>query len=332
MNLTMEQLIHQKETITMYGNLLVNNSEKLDILKHTFPQWVDYWGSDVVLRIRGSLAHETIQFCNSISPKVRCSIGSNFLQWRKQTHFDISNVKSNYIMLYLEDHMLSINPPNASNLIVELAADEIQVFQYSWNQQYLKIAESLLNHGSKVNKASISKCIDKSLLIEMMNVEPRYLISLTSIFQRNFFLKLLDSPRPYLRKFNPRTPFDVEQRPNNTWFLPLTFGLPRSELGICVDDDNTVSGSSAISRGLYNGIRPTRGELHHSKSSTINLAWELRRIVFGKSVISFIPLRVKLILTSIIFWPTYISYTLQAPILRLLDSINAVFIAKRNLK
>ena len=320
---------HQKATITVYGNLLINSPEKLDILKDTLPQWVGYWDSDVVLRIRGSLTDETIQFCSSISPRVKSLKGSDFLQWRKQTFFDISNLDSDFVMLYLEDHMLSSSPPDSLQLISELATQKIEVFQYSWNQQYLKITEQLLKCDSTIGEVILSTKIDKTSLKEIMRVESRYIISLTCIFQRDFLLKLLDSPRPYLRKFDPRSPFDVEQRPNNSWYLPLTFGLPKSELGICVDDDNTVPGSSAMSRGLYKGIRPNRGEHHHSKGSTINIAWELKDFIFGKSVIRFIPIRIKLIVTHIIFWPTYISYTLQSPILRLIDKVKLVFVNKR---
>jgi hypothetical protein len=317
--------------LTLYGNLLIDNQEKLSILKITFPQWVNYWGSDVVIRVRGKLADETIEFCTSVSPNIRLLKGSSFLQWRKQSVFDIRQLESNFIMLYLEDHMLANDPPSSKDLLNDLEANEIDVFQYSWHQQYLKVAETLLRSNSSISKVSISTEIDRSLLKHLLKVDPRYLISLTSIFQRDFLIKLLDSPRPYLRKLDPRSPFDVEQKPTNTWYLPMTFGVPLSEFGICVDDDNTVVGSSAIARGLYSGVRPTRGETHHSSNSSISLAWKLRYVLFGKSKINFIPLRIKLLLTTIIFWPTYISYSLQAPILRFLDKFNFFWQQKRKL-
>ena len=325
----MEQSHYPRVTIIMYGNLLIDRGEKLDILKDTFPKWVNYWGSDVVLRLRGSLADEAIQFCISVAPEIKCFKGSNFIQWRKQTFFDIAKLDADFIMLYLEDHMLSSNPPNSFNLVNELAAQKIDILQYSWNQQYRKVAEVLLSWDSTIGETIISKKIDKSVANEIMKIDSRHLISLTSIFQRDFLLKLLDSPRPYLRKLDPRSPFDVEQGPKTSWYLPLTFGLPLSEFGICVDDDNTVPGSSAISRGLYSGVRPARGETHHSKNSTISLAWKLRRMMFGTFEINFISLRVKLFLTSIIFWPTYISYTLLAPVLRILDNLKAILMTKR---
>lgn len=319
----------QKPSITMYGNLLIDTSEKLDILKVTFPQWVNYWESEVVIRIRGKLADESIQFCASVSPEIRLLKGAQFLQWRKQVSLDISQLQSNFIMLYLEDHMLANDPPNSFDLISDLIANKIEIFQYSWHKQYRKITETLSRSDSAISSVSISKEINRSQLQELFILETRYLISLTSIFQRDFLMKLLDSPRPFLRKLNPRSPFDVEQKPFSTWYLPITFGLPQKEFGICVDDDNTVPGSSAISRGLYSGVRPARGETHHSKNSTISLAWKLRRMIFGTFEINFIPLRVKLFLTSIIFWPTYISYTLLAPVLRILDNLKAILMTKK---
>lgn len=327
----MDMHVYQKPSITMYGNLLIDAPEKLEILKVTFPQWVNYWESEVVIRVRGKLTDETIQFCTSVSPGIKVLKGAHFLQWRKQAGFDISQIESNFVMLYLEDHMLANDPPSSLGVLCDLITYGIEIFQYSWHQQYRKTAETLSVSDSAINNVSISKVIDRTQLTELLSVEPRYLISLTSIFQRDFLMKLLDSPRPYLRKLNPRSPFDVEQKPSSTWYLPITFGLPLKEFGICVDDDNTVPGSSAISRGLYSGVRPARGETHHSKNSTISLAWKLRRMVFGTLEISFISLRVKLFLTSIIFWPTYISYTLLAPVLRILDNLKAILMTKKEI-
>ena len=142
---------------------------------------------------------------------------------------------------------------------------------------------------------------------------------MTSIFERNFFFRLLKSPRPYIKKLDPKAPYTIEQIPETSWFLPIVFGLSKIELGICIDDDNTTPGSSAISRGLYQGLHSNRGEYHHGKNSLIQVAWKIKESIYGKSPIQFIPLRFKLFSTKFIFWPTYISYSLQSPVLRFLD-------------
>jgi len=52
-------------------------------------------------------------------------------------------------------------------------------------------------------------------------------------------------------EFSIETPFNLERNQYRTELLPLRYAMPRQELFACIDDDNAISGSSLISRGLY---------------------------------------------------------------------------------
>ena len=307
-------------SLLIYGNVLINDQFKFETFMYTLPQWVDYWKSPCYIRVRGVYSRAVADFCSNLQ-NVECVQGATYRQWRMQTRWDLEKKNFRFVMLYLEDHMLNKSPPDGSRLLNELLSYDVQVFQYSWNRQYRKISQALQKLQENKNMLGVYASLDDQELRKVLEVDYRWLISLTSIFERNFLLRLLKSSRPYIKKFDPKAPYTIEQKPESSWFLPIVFGLSKAELGICIDDDNTIHGSSAISRGLYHGARPSRGEYHHAKISLIQFVWKAKEKIYGTSSIPFVPLALKLFVTKFITWPTYISYSIQSLILRFMDWI-----------
>ena len=305
-------------TLLIYGNVLINDELKFESFKYTLPQWLNYWKSPCYIRVRGSYSQKVADFCASLQD-VECIQGATFHQWRTQTVWDLKKINFRFVMLYLEDHLIAKSPPDRYRLLDEIIAKDVHVFQYSWFYQYEKISLALQKSQGHNSMSGVYTSLTKNELRKILEIDYRWVITMTSIFERNFFFRLLKSPRPYIKKLDPKAPYTIEQKPETSWFLPIVFGLSKIELGICIDDDNTTPGSSAISRGLYQGLRSNRGEYHHGKNSLIQIAWKIKESIYGKSPIQFIPLRFKLFSTKFIVWPTYISYSLQSPVLRFLD-------------
>lgn len=305
-------------TLLIYGNILINDELKFDSLKFTLPQWLDYWKSPCYIRVRGSYSQAVADFCARLQ-NIECTQGATFHQWRTQTIWDLKKKNYHFVMLYLEDHMLVESPPEGSRLLNEIISHDVQVFQYSWHRQYEKISQAIQKSQNNTSMSGAYISLTEKELRKILEIDYRWFISLTSIFERNFLLHLLKSSRPYVKKLDPKAPYTVEQKPESSWFLPIIFGLSKTELGVCIDDDNTIPGSSAISRGLYHGLRSSRGEYHHGMKSLIQVAWNIKERIYGKTPIRFIPLRLKLFVTKFIVWPTYISYSIQSLVLRLLD-------------
>ena len=129
----------------------------------------------------------------------------------------------------------------------------------------------------------------------------------------------MKSSRPFLRKYDPKAPFDVEQKPESSWYFPIVFGISKNELGICVDDDNAAPGSSAIARGLFVGPQTQRGISHHANLSINSLALKMIKRIFSDRSLRSINPRFKLRVSSFLFWLNVVAYSLEAPILRCLD-------------
>jgi hypothetical protein len=306
------------QDLFIYGNVLINDKLKLEAFKATLPGWLDYWKAPCFIRVRGQLAEEVSLFCEDF-PNVTCIQGSRFIQWRKQTWCDVKNLEANFIVFYLEDHLISDEPPNSAAILSEIRSKNVTVFQYSWFRQYEKMRLFLESLGGSEEKCGSYIELTKENLEEILVVDYRWFVSLTSLFEKSFLLRLLESPRPFLRKKDPKSPHDVEQKPSSTWYLPITFGLSKEEIAVSLDDDNTIPGSSAISRGIYKNARSLRGENHDTKFSTISIFWTFKYKLFGRNSLRFIPHKIKIILTHVIYWPSYFGYSLQAPLFRSLD-------------
>jgi len=181
-----------------------------------------------------------------------------------------------YVFQYLEDHMPMPNSPEGSMILRDLNAMHVDVLQYSWFQTYAPLLANLSDRGVGDQESLMSLKIDKNFVETEPYGKSLYYISLTSVFRKRLYTKILRSGRPIVRRYDPRAPFDVEQQPKSTWYLPLQFALTTSELGVCLDDDHLVVGSSAISRGLYAGSGEKRGNTHYAK-------WSLRGLAFALS-------------------------------------------------
>ena len=85
---------------------------------------------------------------------------------------------------------------------------------------------------------------------QTLGIKP-YIIGLQGIFKIEFFFKILNSKRPILRRWHKDTPFDFEKNGNDTYILPIKYGIPKIEIFSSIDDDNRYPGSSLISRKEY---------------------------------------------------------------------------------
>jgi len=236
----------------MYGNIQLSTVEKLEYFKRSFSDWSGYLGCPIFIRIRGTFAKQGVAYARRFA-NVQAVEGQQFKSWRVQAHYDIRQMDSVYIFLFLEDHMLSANPPDSAKLLEELFRQNCDVFQYSWFRLYANIRTVLdERHLGSVEALGLFTAIPNGPLKdqELLNCG-RLFLSLTSIFRKTFFLNVLASPRPLLRKYTPLGPFDIEKPASCNFFQGFIYGLPSSELGICIDDENLMPGSSAISRGLF---------------------------------------------------------------------------------
>lgn len=299
------------DKLLIYGNLLINNESKFQALKFTLPGWLNYWQSNCVLRVRGEYSLEVLEFCKALD-RVRILVGSELIQWRKQTLSDLSSIKCDYVMLYLEDHMLGASPPKSRELISEFYKYGVEIFQYSWFQQYDQLRVLLESKNVNCAVHGIYAKIDKPYKNEIRKTKFPWIVSMTSVFEYNYLLKLLTSNRPYLRKFDPKAPYELEQRPNSSWYLPVVYGLSKDEMGICLDDDNSISNSSAFARGLFKGSIAEKAQNHDSSISIIHIVRKFPHTRIGAKLKQILPMKARRALKNPVLWWGYFIYSIQA--------------------
>lgn len=310
---------NQKSSLVMYGNLLINSQLKLEMLRFTFPLWHQYWKSPSYIRLRGEFSEEASKFLEQYAD-CHLALGSRFHQWRRQTAFDLEFFNCEYVFQLLEDHMPCPEIATREGILNELLSGNVDVLQYSWFKSYEPLGQLLIEYGAERNKSLLSVKIDKKTSRVLKSENHLYYVSLTSIFRKSFYIDLLRSQNPIIRRYDPHAPFDVEQKPRQKWYMPLHFGLPQNEMGICLDDDHLVVGSSAASRGLFIGANRRETITHHGKNSLRNSLYKATSEKLEmKLPHAYATLLNKVISGMTTFFDTFF-YSIKARILNVLDS------------
>ena len=268
--------------ITSYGNILINSPERLETFKETLENWQEKIGLNMKIRFRGTYANDAAKYCKKFS-NMHIEVGSDFIQWRNQASHDIRAIESKYIMIFLEDHQIFANLKEFIAILEFVKNENVDVLQYSWFKHYENTRSYIKQTSKNSNSPIHSLKIDRKVYEEFIRPSGTYIISLTSIFNREYLLSILKTRRPFLRKYDSRGPFDVEKSPNQHFYLPMKYALPVAELALCVDDEMGITGSSAISRGLSNLPLTNRGINHYSKISPKYWVSKIRSTALGDS-------------------------------------------------
>lgn len=242
-------------SVHLYGNLLIDTQYKFEMFRFTLPLWLAFWGSPATIRVRGSFSQDAYDFCRAL-PGVSILRGSRLKTWRVQSLADVSQIAADYIFQYLEDHMPT---PEAENwlrleLLRKIGATGVDIVPYSF---YAATSEFRGFIRSPNGRSDVlhSRTISKSDALTIHQASRPYLIALPSIFRRDLLIRILETYRPIVRTYSPRSPANIEKRVGRTffsvWFCPIKIGVLGQELGICLDDGNSAAFSDAISRNLY---------------------------------------------------------------------------------
>ena len=182
--------------------------------------------------------------------------------WKLNTLLMVKKSNYRYYLLAQEDHLLVANLELSSQFFSECLRLDIDVAPYSFFEGTQHLREYLTNRNSRISEICVSRTLEKGWDSDLTSRV--WLTSLLSLYKRDLLIKLLSTPRPIIKKFPPFTPFDFEQQPGSTWFLPITIALPTSEIFACIDDGPV--GSSLQERGLY-PVDIARVPIHNVEST-----------------------------------------------------------------
>ena len=267
-------------SLAIFSNFFIDNEERLQRMKDSFFSFKDINPKEWVINIRGSLKLEAGNF-------LKKELGENlnlfYLQSKQGWMYDSliisKKINSDYVFYWIEDHILISSPSDLQNCIMEMKEFDIDQLWYSFltnrNRKILNIVEPYkLGKYIKVIKLDSKNCSKMSSLFGEF-----YTVSGMSIMRKNYFIKILSSHKPYLKRFHKDLPFNFEKSVKDNIFPVIWHSIPNHEQFVSIDDNCGEPGYCLISRGLYPNRVP-RVDLNSLESSTISG----RRIKFEKII------------------------------------------------
>ncbi len=241
--------------LTIFANFRIDSTERLENMKRSFYSFHNAKIENWVLNIRGNKKKEAKEFLEkNITQNYKIFMNNSPNGWFYDSRNLCSNYLSDYIFCWNEDHINVNTIDEFNNLIEKIKKNNIDQFFYSWFHlgnlpktfqiDELKRDEDLLflNYNYKTHKKRLEK-IKKEKLISIS-----FIITLQSIFKKNFFLKIINSNDPFLKRWSKYTPFDFEKNYHDIHWLPFRLGCPNKELFACIDDDHGQNGYSLKNR------------------------------------------------------------------------------------
>ena len=209
----------------------------------------------ISLRLRGSFAPFASKKISRLIPNEKLTqfIGDTYKDWNMNTLEQVLTSDSPYYCLMQEDYSFMCPPAQIDhylNLCIKHDVDYSMLFDLNFINVQIKSFPLGNHYGSD---SEFLKTYDYSLGNWDTQAKNYHgsMIGWPGFFKKRILVKILKSPRPYLKKYPPYSPFNFEKGVNQTWLLPIRSAHPAFELMGCIDDDIRVPNSSLINRGLY---------------------------------------------------------------------------------
>jgi len=273
-------------TLAVFANFRIDSNERLKRMKDSYYSFGTIKINQWVINIRGKYKKSAAKFLNQkIGKKLYLSTFETGNGWFFDSKIIAKKISSDYVFFWVEDHICTCGRKKFNQIIEEIKENNIEYFQYSWFGNGLLLKEF---RNIKKKQTKYLYCLNYNTIAhktrcknaEQTIGEKPYILGLQGIFKKEFFFKILNSSRPFLRRWHKDTPFDFEKNANDTYILPIKFGLPKFEVFSSIDDDNKYIGSSLISRKKYPN-RVTRQKMNkiREKQSKNNFNFVIKNII-----------------------------------------------------
>ncbi len=240
-------------SVCVFANFYIDNEERLQRMKTSFESFRDIEPDEWKINIRGRLKEEAGLF---LKGALSGQLSLNYLNSKKGWFYDsqeiIKDCQSDYVLFWIEDHVCLVAPETIKEVINEMRALKVDLCKYSFlHEQQNEVFQiiSPVYTGKQINVWNISKL--SARIIQSALDRDFYITPSVCITQRDFFLKVLRSKKPFLSRWPIYYPFDFEKKYNDGFVNEIKIALPKLEIFACIDDDFGVDGYSLISRGLY---------------------------------------------------------------------------------
>jgi len=271
-------------TLCVFANFRIDNEERLQRMRDSFYSFCDVMPNEWRINIRGCKKLEAAEFIRSnIRAKVFISHKESRRGWFKDSLDTIDGLTSEFVFFWIEDHICISDISVLRGVIEEMSLHCVDQLIYSWFPQHWRTHQ-------------VFPVVEVGNYIDVRHVNPRsvsearkvigydfYVISAVSLMRTQFFVGLLKSGRPRLRRWSRFLPFDFEKRASDIAGTVFKIAMPQKELFVAIDDDHHETGYCLISRGLYPG-RMQRSGLKDVESLGPSKSIGFLKVLFPRSV------------------------------------------------
>lgn len=230
--------------VTIFANFRINDEQRFKNLKRSFFSFYKANINNWIINIRGTKKKEVREFLEkNIIQNFEISHLDSPEGWFYDTQKLTKQGLSDYIFTWNEDHINMVNEEKFNHYIKYIIENNIDQFTYSWfhlgdmfksfqisNHKKKDIISYIdLNYHSHRERLKLIK--DKGYFTQ------EFIISLQGIFKKDFFLKIINTDDPFLKRWNKNTPFDFEKIERDIHWLPFRYACPNEEFFACLDDD-----------------------------------------------------------------------------------------------
>ncbi len=247
---------------SVFANFRIDTPERLEALKISFKSFNDKKIKNWVINIRGKYKSETkkylIQKCKS---KIKVFHFESSKGWMHDSGKIIKFLKSELVFFWFEDHVcLKSRKKYLFECAKDMKKNDVDQMLYSfWHSgDELKGLEGINKNKTKnivffnLNKFSLKTRNENRAKLGLEKFE--FIINGVSIFKKKFFFKIINTRKPWRRRYNKLLPFDFEKRNQDKFWLPINYAIPKKEIFASLDDDHGEKGYSLISRKIYPNI------------------------------------------------------------------------------
>jgi hypothetical protein len=253
--------------VTIFGNMRIDSRERLLRLRDSLDSLGDPARFTWSLNFRGRYKE---QAAATFLPLIDAGVSVKLFDqkssgsWRLDSLEMTRSITSNLVLIWLEDHICVGGHRLLWEILRDVQEKDVEIVPYSFFFSGEPIrsypADSslatprlrVLDYDSETHRSRL-----RLVQEEGINAQT-YIVSLASIMKKDLFRRLLITPPAVDSNWPRDAPYDIEQPPHATYWLPLRVGVPTAELFASIDDDHGQPGYSLISRGLYPNRVPER--------------------------------------------------------------------------
>ena len=248
-------------SVAIFSNFFIDNEERFKRMKDSFYSFKDINCKEWFVNIRGRFKYDVAKFLkNQLQDKVHIFHLESKKGWFYDSNEIAKNINASYVFIWVEDHLLIASPDTLNNCISEMKDFNADQLWYSWFMPNIILPYNVVKidkQGKYISVRKIDGTACAKIREEIKNysiyrfLNDFYIISMTSVMRKDFFMKILTSPKPYLKRWSQMLPFDFEKRSKDNVVPIIKHAISNQELFVPIDDNGNQKGYSLISRGLY---------------------------------------------------------------------------------